>query len=141
MQRYPWRLNPSERARIERKITVDDDGCWVWTGPQTRNGYGYWQAGPGKPKRVVHRILWEHEYDQPVPDGLQLDHLCRNRLCCRPDHFEPVTASVNTMRQDHAYRNKTHCPKGHEYTDANTRITPAGKRVCRQCDRERPPRK
>lgn len=131
----PWRLNQSELARIMRQVQKAD--CWLWKGPQTPNGYGKHRRGPGHSERVVHRLLWEHHKDQEIPEGMQLDHLCRNRLCCNPDHFEVVSPSENTMRQDHAERRKTHCPRGHEYNDENTRITPAGKRVCRVCDRER----
>jgi len=132
----PWRLNPSELARINRKITKNTD-CWIWTGPKTPNGYGKHRRGPGHPERVIHRILWEHANDQEIPEGMQLDHLCRQRDCCNPDHFEVVTPSENTMRQDHFFRNKQECPKGHAYDDANTRVSKAGKRVCRTCERER----
>lgn len=130
-------LNRAELARLQRLIKTSDDGCWEWQGLQTSNGYGKWSKGPGQRVRAIHRITWEHYKNQEVPEGLQLDHTCRNRLCCNPDHLEPVTPSENTMRQDHYERRKTHCPKGHEYDEANTRITPAGKRVCRTCDRER----
>jgi hypothetical protein len=92
---------------------------------------------PGERERVIHRVMWEHAHRQAVPDGLQLDHLCRNRLCCRPDHLEPVTPATNTDRQDHANRGKTACAHGHPFTEANTRIRSDGKRACRQCDRER----
>ncbi len=68
-----WRLNPSELARIKRQIRIEDD-CWVWTGPKTPNGYGKHRKGPGQPDRVVHRILWEHENDQEIPQGMQLEH-------------------------------------------------------------------
>jgi len=136
MPKPNWILNSSEMARIKRQIKVEND-CWVWQGQQTPNGYGKHRVGPGKRERVIHRILWEHYKNQKVPENLQLDHLCRNRLCCNPDHFEAVTGSENTKRQDHANRKKDKCPKGHEYNEENTRNTSSGRRVCRQCDRDR----
>ena len=133
-----WRLNRAELARMHRLITVNEEtGCWEWKGNTTTNGYGKWQRGPGHRERVIHRITYEHYKDQKIPDRMQGDHLCRNRICCNPDHIEIVTPSENTIRQDHAGRRKTHCPKGHEYNEKNTRNTSDGKRVCRACDRER----
>jgi hypothetical protein len=138
MLTQPWRMNPTELARMKRKITIDQETqCWNWNGHKTPNGYGKHRKGPGQPERMTHRLMWEHHHNQQIPDGMQLDHLCRNRACCNPEHLEPVTGSENTLRQDHFCRNKTHCPQNHEYTPANTRITPAGKRVCKTCDRER----
>jgi hypothetical protein len=137
MPNPPYTLNRAELARLHRIIKIDANGCWIWRGKQSSNGYGLWQVGPGKLPRAVHRVVWEHYKQQFIPDKMQLDHLCRVRLCCNPEHFEVVTASENTLRQDHAGRRKTHCPKGHEYDEENTRITPDGKRVCRACDRAR----
>ena len=123
---------------MQRLIVVNDEtGCWEWKGPTTTNGYGKWQRGPGYRERVAHRITFEHFKDMKIPDKMQGDHLCRNRICCNPDHIEIVTPSENTLRQDHAGRRKTHCPKGHEYSVENTRNTSDGKRVCRNCDRIR----
>ena len=72
-----------------------DTPCWLWTGRQNRNGYGRLRLNGREP--VAHRAAWECVIG-PVPNGLLLDHLCRVRLCCRPDHLEPVTPLVNTMR-------------------------------------------
>ena len=131
------RLNRAELARLQRLIKIVDTGCWEWQGNTTTNGYGKWARGPGHSERAIHRITYEHYKDTAIPDGMQGDHLCRNRACCNPDHIEIVTPSENTKRQDHAERRKTECPQGHPYDAENTRLTPSGKRVCRACDRDR----
>lgn len=75
--------------------------------------------------------------DQPViPDDLQLDHLCRNRLCVNPSHLEPVTCRENVLRGNGrcaANAKKTHCPRGHAYAGANLLIGTKGERCCRKC--------
>lgn len=110
--------------------------CWIWQGEKMPNGYGK-HAVKGKRIRAVHRVMWEAYNGREVPEGLQLDHLCHTRSCCSPIHLEPVTPSVNTERQDHYNRGKTHCPHGHEYTEANTQVGKDGKRRCRTCKAER----
>ena len=146
-------LDREQRARFMRQIRINDEGCHEWTGELNRNGYAVARADSGTKARVVHRIMWEDFYRMPVPEGHQLDHMCHSRAvvagtckggdecghrrCVNPEHAEPVTPSENTIRQDHAERRKTHCPKGHEYTPENTRVTPSGKRVCKNCDRLR----
>ena len=131
-----WILNRAEMARLNRQVKRDGD-CWLWTGPTTPNGYGKVRVRGGEPERVVHRVLWEAHNNMAVPDGYQLDHLCRTRLCCNPAHLEPVTASENTLRQDHANRRKDTCPAGHAYTEENTLVWADGKRRCRACRDER----
>lgn len=136
-------LNRAELARLNRWIdkSPNDTGCWLWKGKTTTNGYGKFSKGSGHTPRAVHRITYEHYNNLDIPEGMQLDHLCRHRNCCNPDHLEVVTPSENTMRQDHANRNKTHCPHGHEYTEENTAITSQGKRRCRMCDKVGRPKK
>lgn len=133
---YTTRLDRGAYYRFMKHVRVEGE-CWIWTGPTMPNGYGKHRAYPGQRERAAHRILWEHHHGHEVPDGMQLDHLCRRRDCVNPTHFEAVTGSENTRRQDHAQRRKTACPKGHPYDEANTRITPSGRRACRACDRAR----
>ena len=99
-------------ARLAKKIKIDGKGCWLWTGRTTKNGYGlanhevafdpYYLNGRlmGGRKTVSHRIVYEILVG-PIPDGLQIDHLCRATSCCNPAHLEPVTASVNMFRRWH----------------------------------------
>lgn len=112
------------------------DECWPWTGAMQGQGYGQY----GKPMRLAHRISYEF-FVGPIPEGLTLDHLCRNRQCVNPSHLEPVTRGENVLRGESLpARNarKTHCPKGHPYDDINTYVSPnTGWRQCKAC---RPPR-
>lgn len=88
-------------------------------------------------RKVVHRIAYELLVG-PIPDGLQLDHLCRVRNCVNPDHLEPVTGQEN-MRRGY-FGTKTHCPNGHAYDEANTYIfsnTRGRHRQCRTCTNQR----
>ncbi len=96
------------------------DGCWEWLGAHTGAGYGaYWRNGR---MDMAHRISYELIVG-PIPAGLQIDHLCRNRGCVNPTHLEPVTGSVNQRRSPITTGRlntlKTHCPSGHPYEGRN----------------------
>ena len=115
------------------RVRIEPSGCWVWTGSCLKNGYG--QFNVGGHHLVVHRWAYER-FVGPIPEGLTLDHLCRNRACVNLDHLEPVTRGENVLRgTGFAARNarKTHCPQGHEYTPANTIVCRDGYRKCRIC--------
>jgi len=110
--------------------------CWEWQGGVSHNGYGYIKCD-GRQQRT-HRVAWEL-VNGPIPDGLQIDHLCRNRRCCNPAHLEPVTCRENLMRGETLAAVNvatTHCPAGHPYDESNTRHTSSG-RICRECARTR----
>jgi hypothetical protein len=105
--------------------------CWVWTGAKV-DGYGVWWKN--KHNKQAHISVYE-DLHGPVPEGLQLDHLCRVRHCCRPMHLEPVTCRMNLLRGETlaaTNAKKTHCPKGHALDAANTYMH-RGKRACKRC--------
>jgi hypothetical protein len=117
------------------EYAVNANGCWVWLGKITGRGYG---AIPvGKTNHVAHRVFYERA-NGVIPDGLVLDHLCRNIRCVNPDHLEPVTSKENTLRgigPTAINAMKTHCPKGHLYSDGNLRLR-RDRRYCMACDTE-----
>lgn len=121
-QLIAWQNDIWERVHIT-------DGCWNWVGYAQR-GYGVFEkriAGiryRGRAHRVVYELLVG-----PIPEGLTIDHLCRNTLCVNPDHLEPVTGAEN-VRRANAFR--THCIRGHEFTEENTYYRNGGRR-CRPC--------
>lgn len=106
--------------------------CWLWTATP-KNAYGLFLLND-KTVRAHHAgyVLLVG----PVPEGLELDHLCRVTRCVNPAHQEPVTHAVNTLRGESpqaANARKTHCPQGHPYDEANTYVNTYGRRVCRIC--------
>src|SRR5262245_12493041 len=110
------------RARLYDRIDKNGpNGCWLWTGARNSN-YGYGTIEVARVKRHVHRVLCELERG-PVHRDLDLDHLCRNRICVNPDHLEPVSRRENILRgASHVAANarKTHCSKGHPFDEVNT---------------------
>jgi hypothetical protein len=109
----------------------------MWKGYRNRYGYGI--------LNVRHRPLQAHRWSYerfvgPIPEGLHIDRLCRNRARVNPKHLEPVTPADNTRRGNSPamirVRSGT-CGRGHEYNDANTYLDKEGKRHCRICGRER----
>lgn len=109
-------------------------GCWEW---QAARRFGYGVAWDGRRLVVAHRLAWQLERG-PIPEGMTLDHLCRNRACVRPDHLEPVSLADN-IRRGRPFRGptalKAECYRGHSFTAENTYLRPDGYRACRACHR------
>lgn len=129
--------------RFAAKVALDGEtDCLVWTAAKIRKGYGHFflrKDERGRPILVLaHR--WSYEWHRgPIPDGLVIDHLCRNPSCVNPDHLEPVTAAENTRRTPPdvflaAHPRRSHCFRGHPLTAENTYVQPKnGKRSCKTC--------
>ena len=108
------------------------DGCWIWTGPVEKDGYGYTRI-EGKKIRV-HRLVYTIMVAD-IPDGLVIDHLCHVRACANPEHLNPVPIAVNSARNVHSL--KTECAHGHPYTPENTYVRYGTQRNCRTCNLRR----
>lgn len=120
--------------RISARISVDANGCWVYPS-LNENGYGIIGEGLRGGRKVrTHRVMFE-AFRGEIPVGLVLDHLCRNRACCNPDHLDPVTPGVNVLRGVRKTEQTT-CKHGHPFTPDNTRVT-ARQRVCKACAKRR----
>jgi len=128
-------LTPAQSHNFWRK--VDATGlCWEWTGSRVTDGYGCFAVN----RRMLgaHRVAWMISRGA-IPDGMQLDHLCRNRGCVRPQHLEVVTPGENIQRGiagpllGRRRRAKTHCASGHAFDEANTYVSPRQRR-CRTCE-------
>ena len=122
--------------RFYRNLKVMPSGCVEWQLSRPSGLYGQIKF-EGKMLKT-HRVAWELA-NGPIPEGLMVCHTCDNPPCCNPAHLFLGSASDNMQdmvskgrKPDHNGP-KTHCPRGHEYTEANTRINPRGSRVCRRC--------
>ena len=127
----------TDEERFFSKVEKLPNGCWLWKGGVSGNGYGRFSV---KHKYTpAHRWSYEHVHGS-VASNLDVHHRCRTILCVNPDHLEAVTRRVNlllgkTLPARHAQA--THCPQGHTYSPENTYVY-RGLRYCNICrDRHR----
>ncbi len=133
-------MNPDMPDRFWSKVNKLDDGCWEWMGSISLTGYGQFSRD-GK-TMLAHRVAYIWAKGE-IPEGLEIDHLCRNRKCVNPSHMELVTRSENIRRGllpeiGRKYgESKTHCPQGHPYSEQNTYHRPdRPSRDCKICRKE-----
>lgn len=109
-------------------------GCWEWRAYRNADGYGTFNRDRSKPERA-HRVAYELVVG-PIPEGLTLDHLCRNRGCVNPTHLEPVPNRVNLLRGENSAAKRarqTVCKRGHPLAGPNLHVDPRGYRRCKAC--------
>lgn len=143
----PLRAIPHEDLFWSKVDKFGPGGCWIWTGERKPAGYGVFSRNRYG-KKFAHR----HSYELlvgPIPEGLEVDHLCRVTSCVNPDHLEPVTPAENRRRAAVLRKGETRnfygrqpralmpaCRRGHPFDEENTAYYPDGKRRCRACHRE-----
>ena len=138
----PRRIPMPIRDRFPISVYVDTNGCWIWTNRKNQNGYGVITVKIEGRYRVklAHRVAYA-AFRGPIPSGFVLDHLCRVRGCCNPDHLEAVTAYENNLRGNSPSAKAaaaTHCSKGHPFSGSNVYFRRNGTgRVCKTCRRDR----
>ncbi|KKN75628.1 hypothetical protein LCGC14_0378660 [marine sediment metagenome] len=130
----PPLIPPEERfwAKVDKNGPLwNGTPCWLWLAAKYSLGYGRFKVNARLEAVRAHRWAYE-QLVGPIPEGLEIDHLCRNPPCVKPAHLEAVTHSTNVKRGLRGQL-QTHCNRGHEFNSLNTYISPAGGRQCRPC--------
>lgn len=124
--------------RLYRNVAIDPTtGCFNYLRGKI-NGYGTIGRSGGGDNQQTHRVSWEL-WSGPIPDGMELHHICDNKACCNPSHLEPVTRKEHQARSPRWVGHRTHCPRGHELSPDNlvrSLFLKKGIRTCLTCARE-----
>lgn len=117
--------------------------CWIWTATRDRDGYG---TLPSRARETAGDSIRAHRFSyvivmrKRIDPGMVLDHSCRTRSCVNPLHLSQKTNAQNVLENSEGFAaknvRKTHCPQGHPYDEANTKINYKGGRICRICEKE-----
>lgn len=133
MLAQPIELTPKQEGKFWNLVVIESaSGCWEWSGNMLKNGYGRFRDINGK--RLAHRIAWTLKNGE-IPDGLVINHLCRNRRCVNVLHLEVTTNTRNILigiSPAAINARKTHCDMGHAFDTENTIKEGSGRR-CRTC--------
>lgn len=130
-------LNLTAEQRITKSVVIDEAGCWIWQ--KGKNQYGYGQIRLDKKRWLVHRLTYTLFVGE-IPEGMDIDHLCRVRDCCNPSHLEPVDRKTNLVRGEHpnmqAHR-EGRCARGHVVNADTASPRSDGRLKCRECTNAR----
>lgn len=132
----PQDILKKDMTRAWAKLEVTPTGCLLWRGAVNNSGYAnFFLAGK---VIALHRMMWVWANQKEIPQGLDLDHLCRVRNCVAPNHLEPVSRKENVVRGDNSYEGEEKCRRGHDLTAPNAfLVSKMGSRQCRLCRNER----
>lgn len=122
--------------RIMRHVQKTDIGCWLWQGSVINSGYGKTGTGGRQGKDILVHVAMYELHHGPVPTGMDVDHDCRNRLCCNPEHLKPLTRLRNLERGRHpnmVTRRTGICKRGHQIDGENALVGCDGRKRCRAC--------
>lgn len=117
--------------RLMEKIEYVGD-CWIWRGYVSERGYGHfsWRVGQGRYRtRLVHRVAYLL-YVGEILEGHEVHHTCENKTCCNPEHL--ISKEHGAHMREHR---KKLCKRGHPLSGENLRISPEGRRSCKECGR------
>lgn len=122
--------------RILQRIKRNSNNCWIWQGPLMSSGYGIIFTSSPKQSFSTHRVMLEAWLDREIRIGMEVHHICENKRCCNPKHMREVTHAEHMKIHWQNYTSKkTHCPKGHPYSQTRY-LDSAGRQRCRVCQRK-----